>query len=150
VKEVRYFSGHAGFYSHFIKDFSRIAKPLTNLLTKHMSFHFSEECLVTFTILKEALTSTLILHPPIWGELFELMYDASNYVVDVFLEQLVDKKPYVIYYASNSLTDAQLHYTVTEKELLGVIFSFKKFKPYLIRSHGIIYTDHYALKHLLF
>ena len=77
------------------------------------------------------------------------MCDTSNYAVGVVLGQCVDKKPYVIYYASHTLNDAQLKYTVTEKEFLAVIFALEKFHAYLIRSHVIVYTDHSALKHLL-
>jgi len=65
VKEARSFLGHVGFYCRFIKDFSKIAKPLTNLLAKEVSFDFSDECPVAFTKLKEALTSAPVLHPPI-------------------------------------------------------------------------------------
>jgi len=65
VKEVRYLFGNAGIYCHFIKDFSKIATPLTNLLDKDVSFYLSDECHVAFTKLKEALTSALILYPPI-------------------------------------------------------------------------------------
>jgi len=149
VKEVRSFLGHVDFYRRFIRDFSKITKPLTNLLAKEVLFHFSEDCLVAFTELKEALTSTPVLHPPIWGESFELMCDASNYAVGVVLGQRVDKKPHVIYYASHTLNDAQLNYTVTEKEFLTVVFGFEKFRLHLIGSHVIVYTDNSALKHLL-
>ena len=76
------------------------------------------------------------------------MCDASDYVVGVVLGQRVDKKPHVIYYTSHALNDAQLNYTVTEKEFLAVIFALKKFRAYLIGSHVIVYTDHSALKHL--
>ena len=132
MKEVRSFFGHASFYCRFIRDFSKIAKPLTNLLAKEVPFHFSEECLVAFTKIKEALTSAPVLHPPIWGEPFELMCDAFDYAVGVVLVQRVDKKPHVISYASHTLTNAQLNYTITEKEFLAVIFSFVKFRPYLM------------------
>jgi len=121
MKEVRSFLGHAGFYHRFIKDFRKIAKPLSNLLAKYVPFYFSDECFMAFTKLKEALTSALVLHPPLWGEPFELMCDASDYAVGVVLGQRIDKKPYVIYYASHTLNDAQLKYTVTEKEFLAVI-----------------------------
>jgi len=149
VKEVRSFLGHAGFYRRFIRDFSNIAKSLSNLLAKEVPFHFSRDCLVAFTKLKKALTSALVLHRPIWGELFELMCDASDYAIGVVLGQRVDKNSHVIYYASHTLNDAQLNYTVTEKEFLAVIFGFEKFRPYLIGSYVIVYTDHFALKHLL-
>ncbi|GJU82268.1 reverse transcriptase domain-containing protein [Tanacetum coccineum] len=50
------------------------------------------------------------------------------------------------HYASKTLNNAQAHYTTTEKELLAVVFSFDKFRPYLILSKTIVYTDHYAFK----
>ena len=77
------------------------------------------------------------------------MCDASDYAVGIVIGQRVDKKPHVIYYASHTLNDAQLNYTVTEKEFLAVIFALVKFRAYLIGSHMIVYTDHFALKHLL-
>ena len=83
VKDIRSFLGHVRFYKRFIQDFSKIAKPLTNLLAKDVPFDFVEECLRAFNRLKEALTSAPILHLPIWGEPFELMYDASDYAVGV-------------------------------------------------------------------
>ena len=70
VKEVTYFLGHASFYRHFIKDFSKIVKPLTNLFAKDIPFHFFEKCHVAFSKLKEALTSATILYPPVWVEPF--------------------------------------------------------------------------------
>ena len=66
-------------------------------------------------MLKEALTSAPILHPPIWREPFKLMCDISDYAVGVVLGQRVDSKPHVIYYASHTLNEAQLNYTVTER-----------------------------------
>jgi len=69
---------------------------LSNLLAKDVPFHFSDECLEAFSKLKEALTSAPVRHPPIWGEPFELMCDASYYAVGVVLGERVDKKPHVI------------------------------------------------------
>ncbi|GJR54019.1 reverse transcriptase domain-containing protein [Tanacetum coccineum] len=53
-----------------------------------------------------------------------------------------------IHYASKTMTDAQAHYTTTEKELLAVVYAFEKFWPYLVLSKSIVYTDHSALKYL--
>ena len=64
TKGVRGFLGHAGFYRRFIKDFSLIAKPLTNLLNKDVSFVFGDTCLSAFNRLKEALVSAPIITPP--------------------------------------------------------------------------------------
>ena len=77
------------------------------------------------------------------------MCDASDYVVSVVLGQRKDKKPYVIYYASKTLNNAQMNYTTTEKELLAVVFACEKFRSYLVGSLVIIFSDHAALKYLL-
>ncbi|GJU49869.1 reverse transcriptase domain-containing protein [Tanacetum coccineum] len=68
--------------------------------------------------------------------------------IGAVLGQRIDGKFKPIYYASKTLNDAQAHYTVTEKELLAVVFSFDKFRPYLILSKTVVYTDHSALKYL--
>ncbi|GJU43757.1 reverse transcriptase domain-containing protein [Tanacetum coccineum] len=83
-----------------------------------------------------------------WSMPFESMYDASDFAVGAVLGQRIDGKFKPIYYASKTLNDAQAHYTTTEKELLAVVFSFDKFRPYLILSKTIVYTDHSALKYL--
>ena len=64
VKGICSFLGHAGFYRRFIKDFSQIARPLTNLLAKDLLFEFTDECLRAFEILKKALISAPIIQPP--------------------------------------------------------------------------------------
>ena len=64
VKGIRSFLGHAGFYRRFIKDFSKIAKPLTQLLVKDAPFVFTNDCLLAFDRLKEALISAPIIQPP--------------------------------------------------------------------------------------
>ena len=86
---------------------------------------------------------------PDWNLPFELMCDASDYAIGVVLGQRTDKNFHVIYYASRTLTEAQLNYATTEKELLAVVFSFDKFRSYLIGSKVIVYADHFALKYLL-
>jgi hypothetical protein len=132
VKEIRSFLGHAGFYRRFIKDFSKIARPLCRLLAKKTPFEFDEECLKAFGALKEILTSTPVIGPPIWGETFEIMCDALDYVVGAVLGQHIEKLPHVIYYASRTLNNVQLNYSTTEKELLAVVFAPDKFRSYLL------------------
>ncbi|GJZ69711.1 reverse transcriptase domain-containing protein [Tanacetum coccineum] len=148
VKGVRSFLGHAGFYRRFIKDFSMISKPMTQLLMKDVKFDFSDDCKKAFNILKEKLTTAPISISPDWNEPFKLMCDASDFVVGAVLGQQIDGKFKPIYYASKTLNNAQEHYTTTEKELLAVIFSFDKFRQYLALSKTVVYTDHSALKYL--
>ncbi|GJW46540.1 reverse transcriptase domain-containing protein [Tanacetum coccineum] len=148
VKGVRSFLGHAGFYGSFIKDFSMISRPMTQLLLKDAKFDFSKECKKAFNILKKKLTTTPIIISPDWNIPFELMCDASDFTVGAVLGQCIDGKFKPIYYASKTLNNAQEHYTTTEKELLAVVFAFDKFRPYLILSKTVVYIDHYALKYL--
>jgi hypothetical protein len=106
VKGIRSFLGHVGFYRRFIKDFSQISRPLTNLLAKDTPFEFTEECLAAFHTLKKSLISTPIIQPPDWSLPFEIMYDASDYVVGAVLGQTKDKKHHMIAYDSKTLTGA--------------------------------------------
>jgi hypothetical protein len=87
VMSLRSFLGHAGFYRRFIKDFSKITKPLTHLLQKDVAFTFDEKCLAAFRTLKGALVSAPIIQPPDWSQPFEIMCDASDYAVEVVLGQ---------------------------------------------------------------
>ncbi|KAM2442324.1 hypothetical protein PS1_023441 [Malus domestica] len=149
VREVRSFLGHAGFYRRFIKDFSKVAQPLYRLLQKDVAFDFNEECTASFNQLKELLTTAPIIVPPDWSLPFELMCDASDYVLGAVLGQRKEKRPHVICYASRTLNDTQLNYSTTEKELLAVVFALDKFRSYLIGTKVIVFTDHVALKYLL-
>ncbi|GJU86132.1 reverse transcriptase domain-containing protein [Tanacetum coccineum] len=149
VKGVRSFLGHAGFYRRFIHDFSKIARPMTHLLEKETPFIFSKECIEAFNILKKKLTESPILVAPDWDLPFEIMCDASDYAVGAVLGQRKTKHFQPIHYASKTMTDAQAHYTTTEKELLAMVYAFEKFRPYLVLSKTIVYTDHSALKYLL-
>ena len=93
VQDIRSFLGHAGFYQRFIKDFSKIAKPLCKLLAKDAVSKFDDACLEAFDTLKRALISVPILQPPNWEEPFEIMCDASNFAVGAVLGQRKVGKP---------------------------------------------------------
>ncbi|XP_050122877.1 uncharacterized protein LOC126600335 [Malus sylvestris] len=137
------------FYRRFMKDFSKISRPLCRLLQKDVSFDMNKECVVAFNKLKELLSTAPVIMPPDWSLPFELMCDASDYAVGAVLGQRVNKVPHVIYYASRTLNDAQLNYSTTEKEFLAVVFALEKFRSYLIGTKIIVFSDHAALKYLL-
>ena len=126
-----------------------MARPLTRLLEKDAPFEFDEACLTAFDLIKQKLTQAPIMITPNWNLPFEIMCDASDSAVGAVLGQRKDKHFQPIHYASKTLTPAQENYTTTEKELLAVVFAFDKFRPYLILSKVIVYTDHSALKFLL-
>nr|GEY25405.1 hypothetical protein [Tanacetum cinerariifolium] len=148
VKGIRSFLGHAGFYRRFIKDFSKIAKPMTRLLEKDSLFIFSPECVDAFRTLKTKLTKNPILIAPNWDMPFELICDASDFAIGAVLGQRQDKHFRPIHYASKTMTEAESNYTTTEKEMLAVVYAFEKFRSYLILNKSIVYTDHSALKYL--
>ncbi|XP_027193495.1 uncharacterized protein [Cicer arietinum] len=100
-ESIRSFLGHAGFYRRFIKDFSKIAKPLTNILVKDTPFKFNEDCLHAFNNLKNQLITAPIITAPDWSLPFEIMCDASDSAIGTVLGQRKDKMLYVIYYASH-------------------------------------------------
>ena len=116
VKGIRSFLGHVGFYRQFIKDFSLIAKPMSSLLVQGTPFDFDEQCVQAFSVLKDRLVSTPIVVTPDWDLPFELMCDASDYAIGAVLGQKRERIFQVMYYASQTLNDAQLNYATTEKE----------------------------------
>ncbi|XP_022871338.1 uncharacterized protein LOC111390517 [Olea europaea var. sylvestris] len=147
VKGIRSFSGHAEFYRSFIKDFSKITKPLCSLLEKNTPFNFFQECLHAFNTFKEKLITAPFIVAPNWNLPFELMYDASDYAIGVVLEQMRDKILHVIYYACRTLIDAQLNYATTEKEMLtvmGWVFLLQEFDLKIRDKKGIenVIADH--------
>ncbi|XP_048229080.1 uncharacterized protein LOC125369851 [Ricinus communis] len=87
VRDVRSFLGHVGFYRRFIRNFSKIARPLTQLLVKNAPFVFYDACLSAFELLKKLLTTTPIMASPDWGLPFELMCNANDYAVGAVLGQ---------------------------------------------------------------
>ncbi|KAI5409659.1 hypothetical protein KIW84_055195 [Lathyrus oleraceus] len=116
---------------------------------KDAEFIFDGKCNDAFNLLKQALVSAPIMKPPDWSEPFEIMCDASDYVVGAVLGQRKEKKLHAIYYASRTLDAAQLNYATTEKELLVVVFAIDKFRSYLVGAKIIVYTDHVAIRYLL-
>nr|GFB05161.1 retrovirus-related Pol polyprotein from transposon 17.6 [Tanacetum cinerariifolium] len=89
-----------------------------------------------------------ILIAPNWDQPFELMCDASDYVVGAVLGQRVEKHFRPIHYTSKTMNQAEANYITTEKEMLAVVYAFEKFRSYLIMNKSIVYTDHFALKYL--
>nr|GEY60607.1 reverse transcriptase domain-containing protein [Tanacetum cinerariifolium] len=148
VKGIRSFLGHAGFYRRFIKDFSKISRPMTHLLENNSPFIFLNECIQAFKTLKDKLTKASILIAPNWDKPFELMCDASDYAVGAVLGQRIEKHFSPIHYASKTINQAEANYTTTKKEMLAVVYTFKNFRSYLIMNKSIVYTDHSALKYL--
>nr|GEY42801.1 reverse transcriptase domain-containing protein [Tanacetum cinerariifolium] len=116
VKGIRSFLRHAVFYHRFIKDFSKISRPMTHLLEKNSPFIFSNECIQAFRTLKEKLTEAPILIASNWDQPFELMCDASNYAIGTVLGKRVEKHFRPFHYARKTMNQAETNYTTTKKE----------------------------------
>ena len=77
------------------------------------------------------------------------MCDASDFSIGAVLGQREGRKPYMVYYVSKTLNEAQRNYTTMENKLLAVVYALDKFRAYLVGSFIVIFTDHSALKYLL-
>jgi len=112
-------------------------------------FEFTKECLEAFMSLKQALITAPIVSAPDWTIPFEIMCDASDYAIGAVLGQKKEGKHQVISYASKTLGGASLNYTTTEKEFLAAVYALDKFRPYLLGSDVIVFTDHAAIRYLI-
>ena len=95
------------------------------------------------------MTTAPIVRASNWKLPFKVMCDASDFSIGAVLGEREDGKPYVVYYASKTLNEAQRNCTTTEKELLVVVYALDKFRAYLVGSVIVIFTYHSALKYLL-
>nr|GEW38763.1 reverse transcriptase domain-containing protein [Tanacetum cinerariifolium] len=94
------------------------------------------------------LTEAPILISLDWDLPFELICKASNFALGVVLGKHQKKHFRPIHYASKTMTEAESNYTMTEKEMLVVVYAYEKFQSYLILNKSIVYTDHSILKYL--
>jgi hypothetical protein len=109
VTNIRKFLCHAGFYRRFIRNFSKIARSLTNLLQKNARLKFDERCLIAFNILKQSLLKAPMIKPPDWRKPFELLCEASNESVGVDSCQRDGDELNIIHHTSRILNNAQIN-----------------------------------------
>lgn len=139
--DVKSFLGLAGYYRKFIRNFSKIAKPLTELTRKTVPFHWNEQTQTSFDTLKEKLCTAPVLKFPDFEKQFTLTTDASNLGIGAILSQ--DGHPCC--YISRTLNPPERNYSTTEKELLAIVWATKRLRQYLLGRKFIIRTDHQAL-----
>ncbi|XP_057538116.1 uncharacterized protein LOC130815644 [Amaranthus tricolor] len=144
VTEVRSFLGLAGYYRRFVKDFSRIARPMTSLMKKEKKFEWTDECEQAFMTLKERLTTAPVLTLPDPKLDYTVYSDASKKGLGCVLMQ--DRK--VIAYASRQLKVHEVNYPTHDLELAAIVFALKIWRHYLYGVKCRIYTDHQSLKYL--
>ena len=140
--------GFVGYYRKFIKDFCKIADPLTNLTRKDVLFVWDSSCQNAFETLKQKLLEPPILAYPFYdGSEFILQTDASYKGLGFILAQKQIGIEKVISYGGRALHNAERNYTITELEALAVVEDVKKYGPYLqFNVKFVVVTDHCALK----
>ena len=106
AKGIRSFLGHVRFYRRFIKEISKISKPLCKILEKDAKFDFDESCRSAFEEIKSRLVSAPIMLTPDWSNEFEIMCDAGDYAMGAVLGQRTEKIFKAIYYASKTINEA--------------------------------------------
>jgi len=149
VKTLRAVLGLFSYYRKFIKDFSRIAKPMNELLKKDITFEWGERQQGAFEILKRKLVEKPILGYPVYEKPFLLFTDASGTGLGAVLSQENEKGgETVIAYASRSLTPAEKNYPITDQECLAIVWGIQHFHKYLTLKSFTVITDHSALKSL--
>ena len=148
-KEVQQYLGLVNYYRRFVPEFSSIAVPLTELTSKQVEFHWSEEAQQAFERLKEALCSAPVLSfPRDEGELI-LDTDASAVGIGVVLHQKQDDEEKVVAYGSNKLNKQQRRYCGTKRELFAIVVFLREFHHYLLGKPFLIRTDHSSFTWLL-
>ncbi|GJZ99296.1 putative reverse transcriptase domain-containing protein [Tanacetum coccineum] len=143
--EVRQFLGLTGYYRRFIKDFSKIAKSLTELTQKNKKYIWGEDQESAFQLLKQKLCEALILALPEGNDDFVVYCDASLQGLGAVLMQ----KEKAIAYASRQLKPNEENYTTHDLELGAVVFALKIWRHYLYGTKCIVFTDHKSLQHIL-
>ena len=144
IPEVRSFHGLASFYRRFVKDFSTIAAPLTEIIKKTIGFKWGVEQEQAFQAIKDKLCSAPLLALPNFSKTFEIECDASGIGIGAVLMQ--EKRP--IAYFSEKLNGAALKYPTYAKELYALVRALQTWQHYLLPKEFVIHTDHESLKHL--
>jgi hypothetical protein len=144
VGNVRSFHGLASFYRWFVKDFSSLAAPLTEVIKKNVGFRWGEEQEKAFQLIKEKLTNAPLLSLPNFSKTFEIECDASGVGVGAVLMQ--EGRP--IAYFNEKLSGAALNYPTYDKELYALVWALETWQHYLWPKEFVIHTDHESLKHL--
>ena len=148
VTEVRGFLGLGNYYRRFVRNFSQIAQPMTDLTKKGNSFRWSPACQKAFEDLKRILCSAEVMAYPASEGLFILDTDASDKAVGAVLSQVQDDRERVIAFGSHALNKAERNYCVTDRELLAVKHFVEHYRQYLLGRKFLIRTDHQALRWL--
>ena len=147
VHQTRQLIGCLTYYRRFIRNFSTLISPITELLKKDVPFVWSSECEKSLKVLKERFVNTGILRYPDYEKPFRVHTDSSSIAIGAVLSQLDENKiDRPIAFISRKLTDIQQRWPIREKEALSVVWACTTFRVYLIGKKFDIFTDHQSHK----
>lgn len=149
VSDIRSFLGLAGFYRKFIKDFSKIAAPLTELTKDDVTFEWKEEQQRAFDQLKLAAKTAPVLLIADPNLPYVVHTDASGFAVGAVLQQDQGRGLQPVAYLSKKMLPAETRYPVHEQELLAIIVACTAWRPYLHGTRFKVMTDHHSLRYFL-
>uniref|UniRef100_A0A2N9GCC2 Reverse transcriptase n=1 Tax=Fagus sylvatica TaxID=28930 RepID=A0A2N9GCC2_FAGSY len=144
ISQVWSFHGLASFYRWFVRDFSSLASPLTEVIKKNVPFKWGKEQEKAFNLIKEKLTNAPLLVLPNFAKTFEIECDASGIGIGAVLMQ--EGRP--VAYFSEKLSGAALNYPTYDKEMYALVRALENWQHYLWPKEFVIHTDHESLKHL--
>jgi hypothetical protein len=144
IKQVQSFLGFANFYRRFILNFSKIAKPLTNLTRKGIPFSWNSEANIAFKKLQQSFVTNNILRHPDISKPFFVETDASGHALGIIISQEFDDILHPIGFWSRQMSPPEKNYPVYDQELLAILEAFTHFRSLLLGAqHQItVYTDH--------
>ena len=146
VSEVRTFLGMAGYYRKFVRNFSIVAAPISNLTAKDQPFSWTEECAQAFEVLRNAIAEDAVLNHPEFDRPFIIDSDASGVGLGAVLSQVVDGVERPVCFASRALQPAERIWHTQEKEALGILWALQQFRHFVLGADFTVRTDHRSLE----
>lgn len=144
-KQIKSFLGVTGYYRKFVKDYAKVAQPITKYLKKDVKINTKDPTYIeAFEKLKMLISSHPILRYPNFDQKFTLTTDASNYAIGAVLSQ----EGHPVCFASRTLNSHERNYSATDKEFLAILWSVNYLRPYLYGRKFKILTDHQPIKYL--
>ena len=148
-KQVRAFLGLVGYYRKFIKNFAKIAKPLTVLIHMDVKFKWMETHHCAFMKLKDAIIQAPILRYPDTTKPYIVYMDTSDDACGAQLSQIHEETEFPVAFLSHTFTDTQLRWSTPEQEAYSIYFTVKKWNYYLQGAEIIVRNNHKPLAQFL-
>ena len=148
VRDIRSFLSLANYYRRFVKNFLKVARPLTDLTQDKVKFQWGQDQEAAFNQLKYSLATSPILKLPDYNLEFILTTDASSASVGAVIEQDQGRGLQPVAYDSHKLSDTKARYSAYKRELLGVVYAIGKWRHYVEGRHFTVRTNHSSFRHL--